>query len=146
MKQGASILREIRKAQKAIGFAIPKAPFQRLVRETCENWQIGFRWNRTAILMLQEMAEDYLLKFFEDAMLVAAHAHRVTLMAKDLNTLARVRYRYDKLLHPVEWQDFRMRDILLIPPARKPKIDEIKVVEVFHGKDTRGKAAYEEAL
>ena len=30
--------------------------------------------------------------------------------------------------------------------ARKPKNDEVKVVEVFHGKDTRGKAAYEEAL
>ena len=27
LKQGTSILREIRKAQKAIGFAIPKAPF-----------------------------------------------------------------------------------------------------------------------
>ena len=79
-------------------------------------------------------------------MLVAAHAHRVTLMAKDFNTLARVRYRYDKLLHPVEWQDFKMRDILLIPPARKPKQDEVKIVEVTHGKDTRGKAAYEEAL
>ena len=86
------------------------------------------------------MAEDY------DAMLVAAHAHKVTLMAKDFNTLARVRYRYDKLLHPVEWQDFKMRDILLIPPARKSKQDEVKVVEVTHGKDTRGKVAYEEAM
>ena len=88
---------------EAIGFAIPKAPFQSVVKETCDSWQIGFRWNRTAILVLQEMAEDYLEKFFEDAMLVAAHAHRVTLMAKDFNTLARARYRYDKLLHLVEW-------------------------------------------
>ena len=54
------------------------------------------------------MAKDYLEKFFEDAVLVATHAHRVTLMAKDVNTLARVRYRYDKLLHPMEWQDFKM--------------------------------------
>ena len=39
-----------------------------------------------------------------------------------------------------------MRDILLIPPARKSKQDEVKVFEVTHGKDMRGKAAYEEAL
>ena len=102
LKQGTSILKEIRKAQRAIGFAIPKAPFQRVVKESCDSWQIGFRWNRTTILVLQEMAKDYLEKFFEDAMLVAAHAHRVTLMAKDFNTLARVRWRYDKLIHPVE--------------------------------------------
>ena len=90
------------------------------------------------------MVEDYLEKFFEDAMLIAAHAHRVTLMAKDFNTLATVRWSYDKLLHPVEWQDFKMRDILLIPPTRKSKQDEVKVVKVTHGKNTRGKAAYEE--
>ena len=85
-------------------------------------------------------------KYFEDAMLVAAHAHRVTLMVKDFNTLSRVRWRYDKLVHPVEWQDFKMRDILLIPPTRKSKVDEVKVVEVTHTKNTRGKAAYEESL
>ena len=131
MKQGTSILREIRKAQKAVGFAIPKAPFQRVVKEICDSWHLGFRWNRTAILSLKEMAEDYLEKFFEDAMLVATHAHRVTLMAKDFNTLARVRWRYDKLIHPIEWQDIKMRDILLIPPARKSKEDEVKVFEVI---------------
>lgn len=32
LKQSASILREIRKSQKAIGFAIPKDRFQRLVK------------------------------------------------------------------------------------------------------------------
>ena len=80
-------------------------------------------------------------KYFEDSMLVAAHAHRVTLMVKDFNTLSRVRWRYDKLLHPVEWQDFRMRDILLIPSTRKSKVDE-----VTHSKNIRGKAAYKESL
>ena len=36
--------------------------------------RLGFRWNRTAILVLQEMVEDYMEKVFEDAMLVVAHA------------------------------------------------------------------------
>ena len=92
---------------------------------------------RSAILSLQELAEDYLEKYFEDAMLVAAHAHRVTLMAKDFNTLSKVRWRYDKLVHPVEWQDIKMRDILSIRPTRKSKVDEVKVVEVTHSKNTR---------
>ena len=93
------------------------------------------------------MVEDFLEKYFEDAMLVAAHAHRVTLMVKDFNTLSRVRWwRSDKLVHHVEWQDFKMRDILLIPPTRKSRVDEVKVVEVTHSKNTRGKAAYEESL
>lgn len=39
-----------------------------------------------------------------------------------------------------------MRDILLIPPARKSKQDEVKNVEVTHIKNTKGKVAYEEAL
>ena len=92
------------------------------------------------------MAEDFLEKYFEDSMLVAAHAHRVTLMVKDFNTLSRVRWRYDTLVHHVEWQDFKMRDILLIPPTRKSRVDEVKVVEVTHSKNTRGKATYEESL
>ena len=79
------------------------------------------------------------MKFFEDAMLVAAHAHRVTLMAKDFNTLSRVIWRYDKPVHPVEWQDIKMRDILLIPPTRKSKVDEVKVVEVTTQRTPEGK-------
>ena len=146
LKYGAGVLKEIMKQQKAIGFAIPKEPFERLVRSICDGWHISFKWNTTSILCLQELAEDFLEKYFEDATLVAAHAHRVTLMVKDFNTLSRVRWRYDKLVHHVEWQDFKMRDILLIPPTRKSKVDEVKVVEVTHSKNTRGKATYEESL
>ena len=36
LKHGAGVLKEIRKQQKAVGFAIPKAPFQRLVRDICD--------------------------------------------------------------------------------------------------------------
>ena len=57
-------------------------------------------------------------------MLVATHAHRVTTMKKDINTLARVKYRYDKILNVEDWDDIKMRDILLISPAKKSSKDE----------------------
>ena len=79
-------------------------------------------------------------------MLVAAHAHRVTIMKKDINTLVRVRYRYDKILNAEDWDDLKMRDILLIPPTRKPSKDDVKVEDVTHSYETRGKSAYEELL
>lgn len=52
-------------------------------------------------------------------MLVAVHAHKVTIMKKDINTLVRVRYMYDKIMNVEDWDDIKMRDILLIPPTKK---------------------------
>lgn len=137
---------EIRKAMNALDQAIPRAPFQRLIRQICDTWKSDARWERTAILCLQEAAEDYLVEYFQDSMLMAAHAHRVTIMNKDMETLKRVRWRYDKLLHPTDWVDIKMRDILLVPPTRKAAQASIKIQEVTHERDTRAKRAYEESL
>ncbi|KAL7233059.1 hypothetical protein ACSBR1_016826 [Camellia fascicularis] len=41
------------------------------------------RWTAEALVAIQEAAEDYLVHLFEDAMLCAIHAKRVTLMKKD---------------------------------------------------------------
>ena len=79
-------------------------------------------------------------------MLVAAHAHRVTIMRKNIDTLMRVRYRYDKILNVEDWDDIKVRVILLIPPSRKPSKDDVKVEEVTHTYETRGKSAYEELM
>ena len=64
-------------------------------------------------------------------------------MVHDMNTLKRVRWRYDKLLHPSEIMDQKMREILLIPPAREPK-DTIKIEEITHEVNTRARSQAEE--
>ena len=64
INQGNNVLIEIRKAQKAVGFAMPMAPFQRLVREICDSWGIGFKWTRIGLLTLQEATKDFLIEFF----------------------------------------------------------------------------------
>ena len=79
-------------------------------------------------------------------MLVVAHAHRVTIMKNDINTLVRVRYRYDKILNAEDWNDIKMRGILLIPPIRKASKDEVRIEEVTHNYETRGKSTYEELM
>ena len=85
-------LREIRKAVKALKLTIPRLPFQRLCRSICEERGLSVRWQRTALECMQEAAEDFLIEFFQDSYICAAHAKRITLMEKDFVTLRRLRY------------------------------------------------------
>ena len=132
-------LREIRKAIKALDLTIPRLPFQRLCREICDERKIGLRWHREALDCLQEAAKDFLIEFFQDSYICAAHGKRVTLMDKDFITLRRLRYRFSSLLEPVPIQDEKTFNILNIPPYKKPKPEEegIKIEDVTHERDTR---------
>ncbi|CAK9146367.1 unnamed protein product [Ilex paraguariensis] len=83
-RPGTVALREIRHFQKTHTLLIPAAPFIRTVREISSYFAPGItRWTAEALVALQEAAEDYLVHLFEDAMLCAIHAKRVTLMKKD---------------------------------------------------------------
>ena len=53
-RPGTVALREIRKYQKSTELLIRKLPFQRLVREICNDIKTDMRWQSTAILALQE--------------------------------------------------------------------------------------------
>ncbi|EER04097.1 histone H3, putative [Perkinsus marinus ATCC 50983] len=91
-RPGTKALKEIRQFQRTTELLVPKAPFARVVREiqllfVGEEW----RWSREALIALQTAAEAYLVGLFEDAMLVAIHAKRVTLMAKDIRLVRRIR-------------------------------------------------------
>ena len=74
-------------------------------------------------------------------------------MIKDTNTLNMLRHRMNMLVHPVDFVDKRMRDILLVPPARRVK-EDITITEVteeeIHSRDTRAmavkRAIYEEQV
>ncbi|RHZ44023.1 hypothetical protein Glove_772g7 [Diversispora epigaea] len=93
---GTVALREIRQYQKTTHLLLRKLPFSRVVREIAlevlgPSPEIGYRWQSTAIMALQEAAEAYLVHLFEDANLCAIHAKRVTIMQKDIQLARRIR-------------------------------------------------------
>ncbi|KAK4916763.1 centromeric DNA-binding histone H3-like protein cse4, partial [Elasticomyces elasticus] len=82
-KPGTLALREIRRYQSTTDLLLLKLPFQRLVREICQDnipASREFRWQSHAIMALQEAAEAFLVHLFEDTNLCALHAKRVTVM------------------------------------------------------------------
>ncbi|KAK7095083.1 histone H3-like centromeric protein A [Littorina saxatilis] len=86
-RPGTKALMEIRKYQASSNLLLRKLPFSRVVREVATSLfpAMGdMRWNATAIMALQEAAEAFLVRMFEDANLCAIHAKRVTIMPKDL--------------------------------------------------------------
>jgi histone H3 len=88
-RPGTVALREIRKFQKSTDLLIRKLPFQRLVREICQDKD--FRFQSKAMLALQEASEAYLVNLFEWTYLAAIHAKRVTIMPKDMQLARRIR-------------------------------------------------------
>ena len=71
---GTVALQDIRHFQKSSALLIRKLPFQRLVREIAQDYKTDLRFQSAAILCLQEAAEAYLVRLFDDANLCAIHA------------------------------------------------------------------------
>ena len=90
-RAGTAALMDIRHFQKTSSLLIRKLPFQRLVREIAQDYKTDLRFQSAAILCLQEAAEAYLVRLFDDANLCAIHARRVTIMPKDIQLARRIR-------------------------------------------------------
>mmetsp|Transcript_43477 Transcript_43477/g.102393 ORF Transcript_43477/g.102393 Transcript_43477/m.102393 type:complete len:164 (-) Transcript_43477:50-541(-) len=91
-RPGTLAIREIRQYQKSTELLLRKLPFARLVRELTMNYNnTGLRWQAEALMALQESAEDYLVRLFEDANLCAIHSRRVTIMVRDIQLTRRIR-------------------------------------------------------
>ncbi|EER00947.1 histone 3, putative [Perkinsus marinus ATCC 50983] len=90
-RPGTVALREIRWYQRSSELLIKKLPFQRLIREIAQEFEVGLRFQKSAVLALQEAAEAYLVGLFEDTNLCAIHAKRVTIMPKDMQLARRIR-------------------------------------------------------
>jgi len=98
-RPGTVALRDIRKYQKSTDLLVQKLPFSRLVREitaemtTDTNFRDSenLRWQRSALLALQEATEAFLVHLFEDTNLCAIHAKRVTIMTRDIQLARRIR-------------------------------------------------------
>ncbi|XP_064110256.1 uncharacterized protein LOC135218041 [Macrobrachium nipponense] len=88
---------------KSTELLIRKLPFQRLVREIAQDFKTNLRFQSSAVMVLQEASEAYLVGLFEDTNLCAIHAKRVTIMPKDIQLAHRIRVleiMFDPLQHP----------------------------------------------
>lgn len=90
-KPGTVALREIKRYQKSTDMLIPRAPFQRLVRDICSGIDNELRFQGSALLALQEASEAYIVGIMEDAGLCAVHAKRQTVMKQDMVLARRIR-------------------------------------------------------
>ena len=90
-RPGTVALREIRKYQKTVELLIKKHPFQKLVREIASDFKTDLRFQASAMLVLQEGAEAYIIGLLDDSNLCAIHSKRVTIMPKDIQLARRLR-------------------------------------------------------
>ena len=90
-RAGTAALKDIRHFQKTSVLLIRKLPFQRLVRKIAQDFKTDLRFQSAAILCLQEAAEAYLVRLFDDANLCAIHAQQVTIIPKDIQLARRIR-------------------------------------------------------
>ncbi|XP_017788258.1 PREDICTED: histone H3.3-like [Habropoda laboriosa] len=92
------VLQQIKYLRRSVHLLIPKVRFARLVREIIIDYfprkQIT-RLQVTALQALQEAAEAYLVEFFEDTILMAHHAKRITIKIHDMILVRRLRGRRD---------------------------------------------------
>ena len=97
-RPGTVALRDIRRFQKSTELLIRRLPFERFVREIAQDWSRcanNYRFQRSAVLALQEASEAYLVGLFEDAYLCTLHAKRITCQPKDLQLARRIRGERD---------------------------------------------------
>lgn len=96
-RPGTVALREIRRYQKSTDLLLPKLPFQRVVREIAMQYASeSLRFQRSAILALQEASEEYLTRVFEDTNLCTVHRKCVTITVPDMRLAWRLRGDMEK--------------------------------------------------
>ncbi|KAG9510509.1 hypothetical protein GZH46_00944, partial [Fragariocoptes setiger] len=92
LRPGQLALREIKRLQNTTNMQIPRACFQRLVREIMRDVSgEEYRFQTAALQALQEAAEAFLVRLFEDTNLCCIHAKRVTIMPRDIQLAQRIR-------------------------------------------------------
>jgi histone H3 len=89
---GTVAAREIHKFQKTTDLLIRKKPFQCLVRKIVEqvSRKSDPQMQSTALLVLQEAAEYFMVDVFNDTKLCALHAKHITIMRKDIVLACRI--------------------------------------------------------
>ncbi|GBG85499.1 hypothetical protein CBR_g40138 [Chara braunii] len=91
MPPGKAALQEIQRLQKIEKLQIPKAAFYHFVHELTQKRDETARMQLIALQSLCEFSERWLTRLFEDVILVASFAGRVTILLKDLHTVILIR-------------------------------------------------------
>ena len=89
-RPGTKALKEIREYQKTGGLLIPKQPMLRFVKEIIHQFKADFRIQESALNVLREAAEAFLVAFFENSNLCAIHGKRVTILQKDMELVKKL--------------------------------------------------------
>ena len=89
-RPGNVTLREIWKYQKSTELLMRKLPFQHLVHEILQGFDVGFRVTPAMMMALQEAAEAYLVQLLEDSNLCAIHAKHNTIQPKDIQLVRQI--------------------------------------------------------
>ena len=87
---GTVALREIWKFQMSMELLIQKLPFLCLLREILQGQRFDLCLTPATVLVLQEAAEGFLMRLFEDTNLCAIHTKHVTIMPKDMKLVLRI--------------------------------------------------------
>ncbi|KAI1628668.1 histone 3 [Exophiala viscosa] len=100
-KPGAAALREIMRYQKSAELLIDRNAFGRLAQEILQDRKPDFRFQASAVGVIQEFAEAFLVGLFEDTNLCAIRTKPVTIRTKPVTIQARdmqlaVRLRAEK--------------------------------------------------
>jgi histone H3 len=84
-KPGAAAAREVKKLQASCETIIPRAAFDKVVRDTCREIfpREEFRFEAAAMAALQAAAEDFLVTNFRRSDQLADHAGRKTIDTRD---------------------------------------------------------------
>ena len=90
-KPGTVALRQIRKLQRTCDLLLPLLPFQRLVREIALSFKSDLRFEREALLAIQEAAEAHIIGMFQHTQNLAIHSGRKTIQDKDLSLALHIR-------------------------------------------------------
>ena len=90
-RPGTVALRQIKKYQRSTELLIRKLPFQRLLREVVYDMKKkDYRFQSTVILAMQEAAESFLVRMFEQCNDICIHGKRVTVQQKDIQLWKRL--------------------------------------------------------
>ena len=110
-RPGTVALRDIKRYQGTTNMLLRRLPFQKLVREICQDWKSDTKWAASALLALQEATEGFMIKLFESMNLVAIHGNRVTVLKKDFSLIVN-HFRPDIKQHVApQIKDFKSEEV-----------------------------------
>lgn len=96
--QLSRVLKEIRYLQNTTKLLIPRLSFQRVVRETMQQFTPEARIQSSAVAALHESAEALIVELFDDLTRVVNITGRVTVMPRDVNLALYFHEKFNSLL------------------------------------------------